>query len=63
MRMIPTKDTKQRAQIKRIHRRAGIKCRKYVSENDEYGTGIKDKLGEESKGKREGLKGNPGTER
>eukprot|EP00965_Chrysotila_dentata_P108968 3600062-Pleurochrysis_carterae.AAC.1 len=39
MRVIPTKDTKQSAQIKRNHRCAGIKCREYVSEDDEYETG------------------------
>eukprot|EP00965_Chrysotila_dentata_P102604 3387096-Pleurochrysis_carterae.AAC.1 len=40
MRMIPTKDTNQNAQIKSNHRCAGIKSRKYVGNKREYETGL-----------------------
>eukprot|EP00965_Chrysotila_dentata_P167347 5525776-Pleurochrysis_carterae.AAC.1 len=40
MRMIPTKDTNQRAQIKGNHRRAGIECRKYVGDDNQYERGL-----------------------
>eukprot|EP00965_Chrysotila_dentata_P207616 6184230-Pleurochrysis_carterae.AAC.1 len=76
MRVVPTKDTRQSTQIKSKHRCAGIKSRMYVSEDDKYKTEdrgnrehnpwnsrTKVKIEEESKGKGEEQKGNPGAER
>eukprot|EP00965_Chrysotila_dentata_P055463 1840251-Pleurochrysis_carterae.AAC.1 len=69
MRMIPTEDTEQYAQIKSNHRSAGIKRRTYVGEDREYETGgnkghnPRDSRIGDARDKDKELKGNQGTER